>query len=254
MAAGTTWPNPLRAVVARARTERASASRASSGPLGTGSGASSSTGTTGSGSASASNSSQPSCTAPSPSVKEWWSLTTSAAVPSARPSTSVMAHSGRNGSNSVMASDRANSSTVSGVCGCGASIRRRCIERSTSQSTQRGVANSPGGLTGRCRNRGARRVARSRRAVRTSTSGGDPSQTTPTMVDRRPGSCSMFQVSASVWRMNCWSYRAMVPPSPPLVKLGRWHHAVQGRRSPTGAVPLTRGSPPACRPRGPPVD
>ncbi len=32
-----------------------------------------------------------------------------------------------------------------GVCGCGASIRRRWMDRSSSQSTHRGVANRPGG-------------------------------------------------------------------------------------------------------------
>ena len=114
----------------------------------------------------------------------------------------VNCHNGRDRSKPVMASCRAKSSTVAGVCGFGASRRRRCRERSKFVSIQRGFANRAGGSTGRWRNRGASRVARSSRAESASKSGDRSSQVTATIVARRPGSFSRYHENASVSRMN----------------------------------------------------
>ena len=66
----------------------------------------------------------------------------------------------------------------------------------------RGVARWPGTSTGRCRNEGIWRVARSSRWTRSSQAGTVSSQATPTTVERNSGSLSMYQVNASFWRMN----------------------------------------------------
>ena len=71
-----------------------------------------------------------SCIPPMPSVNEWCTFMTRAARSPTRCSTRVNRQRGRDRSNPVMASIRANSTTVAGVRGLGAATRRRCNERS----------------------------------------------------------------------------------------------------------------------------
>ena len=181
---------------------------------GTGSLAGTGTSSTGAGSAVVSNSSMASCIPPTPSVSEWWTFMTMAARSPSSPSKSVNDHSGRDGSKPVIASRRANSTTVAGVWGAGTPMRHRCIDRSNSQSTHCGVDKLAGDATGRCRNRGASRVARSSLAATTPASGAESSQTTATIVERSPASCSMFHASASGSRMN-WSLSTDIALSSP---------------------------------------
>ncbi len=68
--------------------------------------------------------------APTPSDREWWSLTMNAASPPSMPSTTVTSHSGRSRSKAAIADRRASASTVSRVPGGGAATRLRCQCRS----------------------------------------------------------------------------------------------------------------------------
>ena len=189
------------------------------------------------------------CIPPTPSVRLWCTFITRAARSPSSPSIRVQTQGGRDSSNPVIASPRANSITVSGVRGDGASIRRRWRERSNSQSTHRGVDSPAGDRTGRWRNRGITLVACSRRAATTSKSGRLSSQVTATMVDRRVGSCSMFHARASGSRMNRSSSVVMSPPPVSLrVNLRRPAEGGKGRRSSfAGRTPLVRRT----DPRGP---
>ena len=175
--------------------------------------------------------------APTPSDREWWSLTMSAASPPSMPSTRVTSHNGRARSKAAIADRRASASTASRVPGGGAVTRLRCQFRSKCGSQlHRGPVRRNGDSTTHWRSEGISRDIRSTRSTSTSQSGVRSSQSMTTTVERSAGSRSMYQVNASLARM----YAIFIFPTlgPRLVRRqGHWSPAVQ----PAGPPPRAAG-------------
>lgn len=102
--------------------------------------------------------------APTPSVTAWLRCSIDAAVPSARPSTSVAVQSGREMSMGDCTATSARSSTSRSVPGAGTRTRRTWKSMLKSGSmTQRGAAVGSVGMTTFCRRRRTLRDAFSKR-------------------------------------------------------------------------------------------
>ena len=180
--------------------------------------------------------------APTPSDREWWSLTMSAASPPSMPSTRVTSHNGRARSKAAIADRRASASTASRVPGGGAVTRLRCQFRSKCGSQiHRGPVRRNGDSTTHWRSEGISRDIRSTRSTSTSQSGVRSSQSMTTTVERSAGSRSMYQVNASLARMYAiFIFPTLGPrlgaPAGPLVPGGpACGTASAGRRSRRGA-------------------
>ncbi len=134
----------------------------------------------------------------------WWLLTTYPARPSARPSTSSEAHSGRSRSKGPAAKSPATSSSWRMEPGAGSLTRCTCSDNSKLSSvTQVGVPSANAGSTTRCRIRGTIRVAHSCAASSRSQSGVGSSNSSRLTLTRSRGSADsarhMAVSSGLIW-------------------------------------------------------
>ncbi len=134
-----------------------------------------------------------------PSVIAWWIFSTTAALPSGSPETSVSSHSGLARSKSCSAIRRAVVSAGRRVpSSTGARCHRRWYDRSKlgSVSHRGGVGDHELPET-RWRNFGTARVIRSIRSIANSRSGSRSRTSSAMITERRTGSPSMPYITAS---------------------------------------------------------